>query len=512
MLTTQRLGIIDLGSNTARLVIYHYDLNGLMLEKENVKSALKLADKLDKKGYLDDKTIRETVAVMTQFRALLESSGVSETYGVATAAVRQAINGQLLLDTIQQETGIKLRLLAGEEEAYYGALAVKHTIALENAIVVDMGGGSTEITLIENSLITQRHSLNWGVVNLNKQFNLNPKQFVKIQQLLKTELKQLDFLKDKSYPLVGLGGTFRTVAKIHQRVNQYPFTSLHHYGFREKDLLELLNQFIQYNSETIHQRLNIPKERLTLVPAAILMFQAIADHSNSSEVYTSNKGLRDGILYEKLQKGARWPKHSDLAIDGAEQLLRYFQVNYIHAKHIKYLALGLFDTLAPIYGFSDRHRRLLKIASLLQDLGRSISLIESYKHTFHLLTHLVLPALSHEDRIIVALLASFKSQKTYESYLAPYIKLLKPEDMTLLPQLGIICALARTLDRPMTQVVEALELSVTDKKKTQTYHLSLVMRPKEDLGSLFLEDVIERFEKIYKVKLTVGKTKETITL
>ncbi|NCC81254.1 MAG: exopolyphosphatase, partial [Clostridia bacterium] len=212
----EKTAIIDLGSNSVRLIIIliqkgrHYKL----IEQE--KEMVRLGENLYEDNMLKEAAMERTMKTLGLFRDLIESHKAEKVILTATAAVRNANNRDVFLDRIKDNFNWDFQVVSGEREAFLGYLGVINTINEDSFLIADIGGGSTEISLIQNRKLVESVSLNFGSVTLeNKEIELANK------------LEEISWLKNPGLPLVGLGGTIRSFAKIFKRNTSYPIDKLH---------------------------------------------------------------------------------------------------------------------------------------------------------------------------------------------------------------------------------------------------------------------------------------------
>ncbi|MBO8163590.1 MAG: Ppx/GppA family phosphatase [Brevibacillus sp.] len=503
------IGIIDLGSNTARLVIYHQDRQGFVYEVDNIKRVLRLSSHLQD-GRISETGVLQTLAVMRQFRALLEARQVKHCVGVATAAVRQAENGVSLLKRIEAETGISIRVLSGQEEAHYGYLAVVSSMNLDEGITIDIGGGSTEITYFANRRLQESASFPFGVVTLTKRFVQNdPPTSAELESLrtfLAHQFSCCPWLSDKRCPVVAIGGTARNMAKIHQRQVGYSLASLHHYSLGADQVEEMLKLTRNLPLAERKQLPGLSKDRADVIISGIIVFQQLLKCTGSARLLISNKGLRDGLLYENLAQRLQKPTDRSVRQHSVEQFMARYQVNKMHAYHVRHLATSLFDDLCGrgVISFGAEEKSLLEAASLLHDVGRSINVYESSQHTFYLLSHVLLPGFTHRERLQIAMIASYKNNKQLQQQLNRHADIVPKSDKRAIEVLGHLLLLARALDRSMTQQIRQVRLQ----DEGDTLVLQCIGSRTDLIEYSLLEEVLGKISKVLKRSVTYAAIQE----
>ena len=207
----QRIAIIDIGSNSARLVISHIYKNGSYNMVYNQKEALRLSQKVDAKNQLTEEAFTSTIETMKSFAYMCNIYRADKIIAVATAAIRNASNGSELVDKVAAETGIQLHIISGNTEAYISYLGVINTLDVKDGIIFDLGGGSTELILFKNRQIMDSVSLPFGAVNTTGMFNtrneMPPNVYSDVSFFIMSRLAQYPWLKQQGLPLIGVGGT-----------------------------------------------------------------------------------------------------------------------------------------------------------------------------------------------------------------------------------------------------------------------------------------------------------------
>jgi exopolyphosphatase/guanosine-5'-triphosphate,3'-diphosphate pyrophosphatase len=494
------IGLIDLGSNTARLVVYSTDGQGLIVEHDNMKQPLRLISYIQDNGTISDTGFKKTLDCMLQFKHLCTVRNVNEIIGVATAAVRQATNGQELLHHIETLTGIQFQLLTGEQEAYYGYLAIVNSMNMPNAISVDMGGGSTEITLIRDRMRIASTSLPFGVVTLTEQFLYSSvpsdEELGTLHRFLSQQLSPFTWLTNCRLPLVAMGGTARNVAKIHQKRAQYSLPSFHHYVIKPSEVKRLYHWIRQLPMEARRQVPGLSKDRADVIIAGMAVFQTLLQIMKAKQFVTSNKGLRDGILFERMLSQAGSPIVEDVAMFSVKQFMKRYRVDAAHAMQVRYLATRLFDDCKKLklHNFGSEKRRILELAAMLHDCGRSINVFNTAEHTYYLLSNVLLPGLTHRERLLVAMVASYKNQKLLQRQVAEHADIVFKSDKSVIELLGSLLQLARSLDRSMTQPIRSVQ--IREKKDHLRMHCE-TSNPNA-MEFQFIQDAVERFAKAIK--------------
>ena len=223
----QKLGIIDLGSNTARLVIVDMFADGHYMVVDELKASVRLGQDMDRDGFLKPQRIAETIKTLKMFKRLCDASGVDRIIAVGTAAVRRAKNQRSFLDEIQVSCNITIRVLSEEEEALLVYRGVINSMDIPKGLILEIGGGSTKIIYYNRRNVLGFASLPFGAVTLTDLFasDATPQEAaLHTEEFFTEQLKKIPWLSevDPETQMIGVGGSFRNLFKISKLVNKNP--------------------------------------------------------------------------------------------------------------------------------------------------------------------------------------------------------------------------------------------------------------------------------------------------
>lgn len=304
-------GIIDIGSNSVRLVVYD-QLGRAPLPRFNEKSLCRLGDGLAQTGSIAGEGYRRTVEAVRRFRAIADAMGVSRLDATATEAVRRAANGRDLVAAIRAEAGVDVRILTGAEEARYATLGVISGFFRPVGIVGDMGGGSLEVAkALDDRVGDDWVSLPLGALPVEAimQDKGNPKR--RIDAILKESLPAT--LRHSTF--FAVGGGWRTFAKAQMLAAGSPVPVVHGYRIAAAEARAFAKSIVKMSPARLAELPGVPRRRLRTLPAAAMMLDRVLKHLAPDHVVFSALGLREGWLYSQLDAGERY---LDPLIEGAQ--------------------------------------------------------------------------------------------------------------------------------------------------------------------------------------------------
>lgn len=459
---SHKISIIDIGSNTIRLVIYEKRQDRYSYECiENIKETARLRSRFDKEGNLSEEGINILVSTLREFMKIVDHYGADECVAVATASLRLAENCDDVLARVKAETNIEIRLLSDYEEAYYGYFAVHHSISLQEAVTIDIGGGSTEITYFKDGKMKNYHSFHFGALSLKMEYisdeMLTAKEQKRMKQFLAEQFASLDWLQNLQVPVIAIGGSARNIGRVYQQIVDYPLDELHHYEMTVKQLRKVEEVISEQSLSSLQKMDVIDKERADTLQPAIATFIALCETVGTSTWIISNRGLRDGLLYE--MQGKTEEQSDELIEESLYELKSRFYIGNQQEDDLRRLALQLFhevNHLRPVFNSSDE--RLLRLATPIFNLGKKAD-AETSNMTFFLVSHYTLLGLSQKERIAIALIASFKNRRLFNQYAEPFSPWFTEEELHRYAALGAILKVAQTLDRTKTSHVKMIIIS-----------------------------------------------------
>ena len=299
----EKIGVIDLGSNSARLVIVKLFDEHFMVEDE-MKESVRLGQDMDRDGFLKPQRIAETIKTLKMFKRLCDASGVSRIIAVATAAVRRAKNQRSFLDEIQATCGIKVSVLSEEEEATYVYRGVINSMDIPKGIILEIGGGSTKIVYYNRRTILNFVTLGFGAVTLTDLFKNDGstrEQTDRIEEFFTEQFRKIEWLNDidPETQMIGVGGSFRNLYKINRVVKKYPLSSLHNYQFATEDFNVQYEMVRELDVEKRKRIRGLSPARADIMPAALAIIRAFTKYLNIESFTIGGSGLREGIMFNQ---------------------------------------------------------------------------------------------------------------------------------------------------------------------------------------------------------------------
>lgn len=463
----EKIGIIDLGSNTARLVIVEMLGDGHFMVIDQIKESVRLGKDMERDGFLKPQRIAETIKTLKMFRKLCDAYEIERIIAVATAAVRRAKNQRSFLDEIVANTGIKLKVLSAEEEATYVYRGVINTMDVPKGLILEIGGGSTKIIYYNRRNLLNYETLPFGAVTLTDLFGgdgLSPEeQTAKIEEFITEQLARIEWLKDidPETQLIGCGGSFRNLCKIVKMKKKCPLPLIHNYNITTEEFESVYDMFKTLDLDKKKRIKGISSQRADLLPSAFAVVHAVTKYMNSRSVTISACGLREGIMFNYAVPMTVEKPINDVLTYSLQTLVRYHNCNEKHSEQVLNLSVQLFKQLRVLHKFPRQLLKVLKVAAYLHNAGTRIKYYDYQKHTSYIILNSSIYGVSQRDIVLAALVvSSYKNDDFSLSDLVRYKEFIADEDVEVIRKLGIILRIAASLDRSMSDCVVSLNCDV----------------------------------------------------
>jgi len=495
---------IDVGSNAIRLAIGNVDGERKLSVVENLREPVRLGQDVFTSGAIAEQTIENAAEAFKRFRSAVDARGAKWTKAVATSATREATNRDLFIDRIAQASGIDIGVIGPEEEARLIHLAVEEKINLRNklAMLIDIGGGSTEITLVADGNILSTESFRMGAVRLlqvleekkhgEKKFNQLVREYVDAtQRRLKKEIgaQKIDLC-------VGTGGNIETLGDLRRQVLDKEKDTV----LGEGELDQLVRKLLGMSFQDRVSQLGLRPDRADVIVPASIVLQKILRLAGVEELLIPKMGLKDGLLIDMAQELYGEKRHPlrDQVMASARQLGTKYMFDEQHGTTVARFAVQLFDETRTLHNLTLEYRLLLEVAALLHDIGGFINMAEHHKHTLYLLTATPVIGLTGEQMAIVANTARYH-RKSQPKIQHDGFRVLPSKDRVVVSKLAALLRVADAMDNQHAAKVS--EFSVEYRKP------KFIIRLKGE-GDLLLEKwallkKAQMFEETFSVKVAV---------
>jgi len=461
-----KISAIDVGSNAMRMVVGEVDEAWRVNTIENIRLPVRLGQDVFSNGYLEEKTIQQTEEAFLRFKHVAESFNIHRLRAVATSAAREARNSDLLLDRVFRTSGIEIEIISGDEEARLIHSAVAHVLDLTNkrTLLIDIGGGSIEVTLSTGRNIISTDSYSLGTVRLLEKLNGKNKSTHPFGKLVREYAEaaryhiEQDLGDEKIQICAGTGGNVEEIGRLRQKLFKAEsdrFVTL-------EELEKLIERLDSMTYEERMRKLKLRPDRADVILPASIVLHLIASEAGVKQIAIPNVGLKDGILLdiaEDLSKSLR-PQRREQVWESALHMGRKYQFDERHARLTSRLAARLFEQSKPLHNLNGSNLLLLEIGALLHDIGHFVNTVDHDKHGYYLLNNHHLIGLTLREQNIVANLVRYH-RKQSPSTDDENVKLLPQKDRLIVIKLCALLRLADSIDISHTGYITDVSLMET---------------------------------------------------
>lgn len=463
----EKIGIIDLGSNSARLVLVNVLDGGYFVVFDELKEMVRLGQDMDWDGFIKPQRIAQTIKTLTMFRRLCDANHVDKIFAYATAAVRRAKNQKSFLDEVAMTCGIKIKVLSVEEQATLVYQGVINSMDIPKGLIMEMGGGSTNLIYYNRRNLIHYETLPFGSVTLTDLFKndgSDPQERTrKIEEFIGEQLDKVTWL-DQVEPdtaFVGVGGAFRNLGRISRMIKKYPFNMTHNYELSVQEFDNIYGTIRKLDLDSTMKIKGLSSGRADIFPSALAEMKAVLSRFDFQKITISGCGLREGAMFRYAVPSVNERPLSDVLGHSLYTQMRYFDINIAHAEHVYNLSIQLFKQLKVLHKMSRLYVRVLKIAALLHDSGMRIKYYNHQLHSSYIILNSNLYGVPHKDIIVASFVASGHRKVEFaKEDLIKYKDILTLEDVEAIKKLSVILRIAESFDRSMSGVVTGISCDV----------------------------------------------------
>ncbi len=462
----RRVAVIDLGSNSWRLVVYMFSPGEWWKLTDEIYETVRIGAGLAETGRLSEEAMDRGLETLAVFEHFCEAHGLGpeNVHAVATSAIRDAANGEQFLVTARTATGLQIEIISDEEEARFGYVAAINSSTLTDGIVLEIGGGSIQLIEVADRRAQRLQSFPLGAVRLTEQFlpgegPVRKKDLQRLRGHVREALAAFPSLADAGGRIVGMGGAARNLAAAAQRMAGQPDIGVQGFVITRKVLAELVGTLA---SLPVSERGDVPGIKVgrgDIILAAAVAIETVVELGGFAGIEVTEASLRDGVfLARELLASEAEPLVSDVRQAAVRNLAIQYEADIPHVEHVALLSLQMFDSLAEagLFEPTPSERELLWAAAMLHDVGMTISYDDHHKHSHYLIVSAALPGFDPRERALIAQITRYHRKGAPK--LGEIAALTRKGDEDLLERCSVILRLAEHLERGRDQSVREARL------------------------------------------------------
>ena len=519
-----KLAAIDIGSNSIKLAVVDAAASDSFAVLVREKDAVRLGQGTLRNGHLAPSTIERAAHCIKRFQSIAEARGAETIIAVATASVREARNSAHFIREVERQTGIRVEVLSGIEEARLIGLAASQGCATRGAtnINLDIGGGSTEISVFRDGVPLSLFSVKVGAVAMTEGFMVNDPPKTKELTNLRNEIRAAferparELRGGKWQQATGTSGTILAISTVLRSLVTTD-TERKNQAAQPAEAEIALNPLSQLNvtlaNMNIAERRALPgisSQRSEIIVAGGHILEGAMRALRMNVLRTCDSALREGVLIDRLRELEAeslppMPDFADPKLRGVHAVGRRFGYEEAHSHQVARLAETIFDSLAPVENLTRHQRTLMSAAALLHDVGYHIAHESHHKHSLYLIENSELTGFSEAERAVIANIARYHRGSPPKERHPEYAALNAPDRETVC-RLGAIVRVADALDRSHDGRVSGLLCS----REGDLIHIQIRSALDCENEQREAEQRSEMFEQAFKCRLSfsVRATKE----
>lgn len=461
----RRTAVVDLGSNSFRLVVFTAG-DGWWKRTDEIHEAVRIGEGADVTGALQPEPMERALTTIELFAHFVRATGLepADVDAVATSAIRAASNREEFLERARA-SGLPIRVLSEEDEARAGYLAGVNSTSLHDGAVLDLGGGSLQLVRVEDRRAADLRSWRLGAVRMTERFLADgepagKKALRALREHVAGELEDAPWIASAGDRLIGVGGTIRNLATAAQVAADLPASGVQGFVLAREALDDLVERLASLPAAERGQIRGIKPARADLILAGAATVQAVLAHGGFGGIEVTEAGLREGVFFERHL--APSGLFDDVRRASVLNLMRQSPEDAAHVEHVAALALALFDDLARagLHRGDRAERELLWAAAMLHDIGVAVDYDDHHKHSKYLILSAGLPGFSQRETALIAQMVRYHRKGTPS--LDDAAPLTAEGDKERVTRCAALLRLAEQLDRSRDQPVCAVHASVND--------------------------------------------------
>jgi exopolyphosphatase/guanosine-5'-triphosphate,3'-diphosphate pyrophosphatase len=461
-----RVAVIDLGSNSFRLVVFSSIAGQWWRRTDEIYEPVRIGAGEGETGALQSAPMERALHTIEAYAHFCRANGLAleKVLAVATSAIRDAANRDEFLSRVFEVSGLPVRVLSREEEARYGYLAAVNSTTLTDGAMLDLGGGSVQLVGVAARTARELGSWPLGAVRMTEQFlpgeePATKKQLKALRAHVRDTLAEgAGWLSATGERLVGIGGTVRNLAAAAQRRAELPSFGVQGFTLERDTLAGMVAELAEMTPAERARVPGIKPERGDLILAGAAVIEAVLEAGEFAALEVTEAGLREGVFFERyLAPDEVFP---DVRAASVRNLAHRYRIDPPHVEHVAALALQMHDALVE-QGVLDRaseERELLWAAAELHDIGMTVDYDDHHKHSRYLILNAGLPGFTPREVALIAQMARYhrKGSPGFGELAA----LMREGDDELLARGSALLRLAEQLERSRDQVVREVRVAV----------------------------------------------------
>lgn len=505
-----RMAVMEIGAQDVIMKVYEIAPRKGMQVIDSLRRMVPVGKDTYSEGRISTQVLEQICNAFTHFKQTLAEYGITEYYALANSAVREAKNCAMVVDQIEVRTGIRVRVLSNSEQRY---VRIKGVIARENdfklpekgTAMVDIGAGSLQISIYEKKALATTQNIRLGMAKIGEMFSAFSWEYPVVELVLKEMIDndvqtfEKMFLKDHTIrSLILVGDTLISqIRKVLEHTGDP--------GITAEDIRKLYSQIRGKSTSEISQMLDMPFEYAAMVLPVMILAQTLLDASQAERIWIPQSDLCDGYAIDYMEKhklGRITYNFEEDIIAFAKTICKRYKGNQAHAEYLEQMAGKFFDLLQKYHGLGERERLLLRLAAILHDCGKFISMSAPGECAYQIIMSTEILGISHMEREMVASIVRYNTMELPN--FREFDGKLGNDEYLIVMKLAAILRVCNALDRSHRQKFADMKLTIKDSNIviTTAYPDNITLEKKT------LQDKQDFFEEVYGLGFEIKQKKK----
>lgn len=505
-----RMAVMEIGAQDVIMKVYEIAPRKGMQVIDSLRRMVPVGKDTYSEGRISTQVLEQICNAFTHFKQTLAEYGITEYYALANSAVREAKNCAMVVDQIEVRTGIRVRVLSNSEQRY---VRIKGVIARENdfklpekgTAMVDIGAGSLQISIYEKKALATTQNIRLGMAKIGEMFSAFSWEYPVVELVLKEMIDndvqtfEKMFLKDHTIrSLILVGDTLISqIRKVLEHTGDP--------GITAEDIRKLYSQIRGKSTSEISQMLDMPFEYAAMVLPVMILAQTLLDASQAERIWIPQSDLCDGYAIDYMEKhklGRITYNFEEDIIASTKTICKRYKGNQAHAEYLEQMAGKFFDLLQKYHGLGERERLLLRLAAILHDCGKFISMSAPGECAYQIIMSTEILGISHMEREMVASIVRYNTMELPN--FREFDGKLGNDEYLIVMKLAAILRVCNALDRSHRQKFADMKLTIKDSNIviTTAYPDNITLEKKT------LQDKQDFFEEVYGLGFEIKQKKK----
>ncbi len=447
----EKLAIIELDTTKLKLVFADVIKNKSFLVYDHVDVPINLMKDFNDENIIKSTIIKEVVCILSVFKKMIDSEGITDVICVATSKINEAKNQNGFLNEIFSITNLKFNILTPEQEINYIYTAVINSFNKPKALIISVSNYQTELLLYNRRNILNTCVIPYGSVNLAEKFNgLTTKEMMdNAKDFVYQQLKENDWIfnLEEEYEIIGTSDVFLSLGEVSRRARKYPLQVEHNYTMSTQDLNKVYDVVSNMEITKNSKIKGVSADDTKAMPTGLAIISAIVNNGNKTELSISKNGLINGILLNTVIPLTLEKPISDNLGYSLQVLNEFYDKKPNNAEHVYDLSMILFKQLKVLHKLNRSYVRVLRVASYMYACGLRVTNDNPEKISFNIILNSNIYGVSHKELVLAAFTSILRDVDNFN--LADWVKykdLVNEEDLDAVKKLSVILQIASSLD------------------------------------------------------------------